>query len=203
MPPSWIARLRGLRQSHAGAAAFAEDALVGDFVVLRFAAQILGRDLLQLLLGVHRDRMRRARHRVRGLAATGDAGPRQILRRVSPGDFALFPRHAQDLGGHAVDIDAPIPCPDCRCRIECRVLPSGLITNSPSKPIDPPEQALARNANTRAPSVPLRLGWAFRSSHWNCSAPRSSASLMNALVDMRRLPVCSRAAQPAPCLRER
>ena len=112
--------LRGLRQSHAGAAALAEDALVGDLVILGLAAEILGRDLLQLLLGVHRRRVRRARHRVRRLAAAGDAGPRQVLRRVAPGDVALLPRHAEHLGGHAVDVDHRLGAEVADAGLECR-----------------------------------------------------------------------------------
>ena len=42
--------LGGLRQSHAGAAAFAEHALVGDFIILGLSAKIFRGDLLQLLL---------------------------------------------------------------------------------------------------------------------------------------------------------
>ena len=61
--------LRRLRQRHAGAAALAEDALVGDLVILGLPAEILRRDLLQLLLRVHPRGVRRARHRVDGLAA--------------------------------------------------------------------------------------------------------------------------------------
>ena len=53
--------LRRLRQRHA-APPPAEDAFVGDLVVLRPAAERLRRDLLQLLLRVGGRRMRRARH---------------------------------------------------------------------------------------------------------------------------------------------
>ena len=42
-----------MRQGHARATAFAEDALVGHLVVLGLAAEIFRRDFLQLLLRVH------------------------------------------------------------------------------------------------------------------------------------------------------
>ena len=89
---------RGLRQSHAGATALAENTLVGDLVIRGSASKTLRRDFLELLRRVHPRRMRRARHGVDGLAAAAVAGPRQILRRVSPGDLALVPRHAYQLG---------------------------------------------------------------------------------------------------------
>src|ERR1700730_5012969 len=55
------------------------------------------------------------------------------------------------------------------------ILPSGLITHSPSKPTEPPTKQLVATPMPRA-LVPLRLGRALRFSHWNCSTPRSSAS---------------------------
>ena len=76
--------LRGLRQGHALAATFVEDAFVRDFILLRLAAVGLGGDLLQLLLCVHGHGVRRSRHGVGGLAAAGDAGPGQILARCCP-----------------------------------------------------------------------------------------------------------------------
>ena len=76
--------LRGLRQGHAPAAALAEDALVGDFILLRFAAVSLGGNLLQLLFRIHRHGVCRSCHGVRRLAATGNAGPRQVLARYCP-----------------------------------------------------------------------------------------------------------------------
>src|ERR1035441_4586720 len=89
--------LRRLRQSHTGTTALTEDALVGDHVILGPAAQILCRDFLKLLLGVHRCRMCCARHRVGRLTAAGYTGKGKVPRRVTPDDIALFPRHAQDL----------------------------------------------------------------------------------------------------------
>ena len=98
--------LGGLRQCHAGAAVLlAEDALVRDFVILRAAAETLGRDFLEPLPGCHRYRMRRARHRVCGLAAARHAGERQVLRGVAPDDIALFPGDAEHLRTHAMDVN--------------------------------------------------------------------------------------------------
>ena len=96
--------LRRLRQRHALAAALVEDAFVRDFVLLRLAAVGLGRDFLQLLLAVHGHGVRRPRHGVSGLAASGDAGPGQVLGGIAPGDIALLPRHAQHFGHYAVNI---------------------------------------------------------------------------------------------------
>ena len=62
------------------------------------------------------------------------------------------------------------------------ILPSGLMTNSPSTPIDPAVNVLWLTA-TPVTLVPLR--WplrCLRSSQLKSSAPRSSASLMYALV---------------------
>src|SRR6185503_2139262 len=96
--------LCGLRQAHTSAAPLAEDALVGDLIVLRPAAEILGRNLLQPPPALGGNRMRRARHRMGGLAAARGAGPWQVLRRISPRDYDLFPWHAHHLRGHPVDI---------------------------------------------------------------------------------------------------
>src|SRR5580700_5735926 len=96
--------LSGMRQGHAGTPASPEDTFVGNLIILGLAAKVLGRNLLQLLSGVHRRRMRRAGHGMGRLAATGRAGPWQVLRRVAPCDFALFPRHAENLSDHAMDI---------------------------------------------------------------------------------------------------
>src|SRR5579862_1982353 len=65
--------------------------------------------------------------------------------------------------------------------------PSGLITNRPSNPIDPPTKQLEETPTPRT-MVPLRFGRARRSFHWNCSAPRSKASFRNALVECPRVP---------------
>src|SRR5207244_11599297 len=67
--------------------------------------ETLGGDLLKLLPGVHRHRMRRPRHRVRRLAAAGGTGPRQVLQRAAPQDVALLPRHAKDVCGDAMHVE--------------------------------------------------------------------------------------------------
>ena len=74
--------LRRLRQRHA--AAGARDALVRDGVLLGRAAVHLRGDLLQLLDRVGGRRVRRARVRVRRLAAARHAAPRQVLARCGP-----------------------------------------------------------------------------------------------------------------------
>ncbi len=82
------------------------DTLVGDLVILRVAAaETLRRDLLELLSGVHRRRMRRPRHRVCRLAAAGHAGERKVLRRIAPYDIALLPRHTQNFRACTMDVD--------------------------------------------------------------------------------------------------
>src|ERR1039457_1304459 len=83
--------LRSLRQSHAGASTLTEYALVGDIVSLWLAAECLRRDFLELLLRVHRGRVRRACHCMGRLAAAGDAGERKVFRRVAPYNVALLP----------------------------------------------------------------------------------------------------------------
>ena len=65
--------------------------------------------------------------------------------------------------------------------------PSGLITNSPSYPMEPAKKPLDDTPTPRT-LVPLRFGRAIRSFHLNCSEPRSSASFRNALVEWPRLP---------------
>src|SRR5579862_5806726 len=97
--------LRCLRQRYPSAAALAKDAFIRDFILLGLAAEFLGRDLLQFLLAVHCSSMRGASHRVRGLASSRDAGPRQVLGCVAPGYVALFPRHIQNFGDDPVYIE--------------------------------------------------------------------------------------------------
>src|SRR5579883_251465 len=97
--------LRRLSQRHARAAALPEHLLVGDIVLFRTAAEALGGDLLQALLSLHRNRMRRASHRVRSLASAGYAGPGQMLGVRAPAHIALLPRYAEDFGCHAVNVD--------------------------------------------------------------------------------------------------
>src|SRR5271165_1234725 len=96
--------LRGLRQTHAGASTLTEYALVGDIVSLWLSAEFLRRDFLELLLGVHRGRVRRACHRVGCLAAAGNAGERKVLRRVAPCNVALLPRNSQNFGACTVNV---------------------------------------------------------------------------------------------------
>src|SRR6516225_631591 len=48
--------------------------------------------------------MRGPRVRVRRLAATRDAAPRQVLAGVAPGDVHLLPWHADHLGRHAMAV---------------------------------------------------------------------------------------------------
>ena len=97
--------LRGLRQSHSRSAALGKNAFVGDFIMLRLAAEFFGRDFLQFLLGIHRCRVCRSRHRMRGLATTGNARPWQILCRVAPGQVAFFPRHTKHLSNDAMTVN--------------------------------------------------------------------------------------------------
>src|SRR5271165_6097811 len=96
--------LRGLRQSHAGATAPAENALLGNLVLLGAAAELLRRNLLEFLLGVHRGRVRRACHGMGRLAAAGNAGERKVLRRVAPYNVALLPRNSQNFGARTVNV---------------------------------------------------------------------------------------------------
>src|SRR5208337_4515178 len=96
--------LRGLRQSHAGASTLTEYALVGDIVSLWLTAEFLRRNFLELLLGVHRGRVRRACHCMGRLAAAGNAGEGKVLRRVSPCNVALLPRNSQDFGACTVNV---------------------------------------------------------------------------------------------------
>ena len=71
---------------------------------IRVAAVRLRGDLLQLLDGIRARRVRRARVRVRRLAAARHAAPRQVLAGVSPGEVDLLPRHADHFGRDAVAI---------------------------------------------------------------------------------------------------
>src|SRR5450755_2246349 len=96
--------LRGLREGHAGATAFAENAFVRYDVLLRLAAKFLRGDFLKLLLSGHRRGIRRPCHGVRRLASAGDASERKISRRVTPDYVAFFPRHAENLGPRAMYI---------------------------------------------------------------------------------------------------
>src|SRR5579872_1587068 len=68
--------LRGLRQSHAGASAFAEDLLVADIILFGAAAEAFGRNLLQPFLGFFGHGVCRAGHSVSSLASARYARPR-------------------------------------------------------------------------------------------------------------------------------
>src|ERR1700733_194388 len=96
--------LRGLRQSHAHATAFAENAFVRDHILLWLAAQFLRRDLLKPLLSGHRRGIPCPRHGMRRLTSAGNTGERQISRRVAPDNIAFFPRHAENLCTGAMHI---------------------------------------------------------------------------------------------------
>ena len=102
------------------AAALAKDALVRNFVLLRLSAESLGGDLLELLFSIHRSRMCRAGHGMGGLASAGDAGPREILGGIAPGDIAFFPRHTQNFGDGAVHIDHRLGSQVADARLESR-----------------------------------------------------------------------------------
>src|SRR5580704_16440781 len=65
---------------------------------------ILSGDLLKFCDGVRRYGIRGACHGVSCLAAAGGASPGQVFRRVTPGDLALFPGHAQKFGDHTMDV---------------------------------------------------------------------------------------------------
>ena len=155
-------------------------------VAVRAAAERLGGDLLQLLDRVGRRRMRRARVRVRRLAAARHAGPRQVLGRVAPGHDHLLPRHAHHLGGDAVHIAE---------RLGAEVADAGLdvhpaVRLDDEQPVEP-GRAGDERAHGHADAAHLRAdalaGCALRSSQLNSSAPLSSASLTNALVQYRTL----------------
>src|ERR1051326_830279 len=96
--------LRSLRQSHAPAAAFWRHALIRNYVIFRFTAEGLGRNLLKFALRIQGRSLCRAGHRMSGLAATRDAGPRQVLRSISPGDIAFLPRHTEHLRNYTVNV---------------------------------------------------------------------------------------------------
>ena len=76
-----------------------------DLVVLGPAAEIAGGDLAQLADGVVRRGVVGPGHRVDGLAAVRRAGPRHVLAGVAPHHLDLLPRHAEDFGRHARDVD--------------------------------------------------------------------------------------------------
>ena len=62
------------------------------------------------------------------------------------------------------------------------ILPSGLMTNNPSKPTDPATKLLTATPTPRTFEPTRWPDRALRSSQPNTSLPRSSACLMNELV---------------------
>ena len=80
------------------------------------------------------------------------------------------------------------------------ILPSGLMTNRPSNPVEPATNVLTATPTPRTFEPTRWPDCAFRSSHWNISAPLSSASFTNALVRVPALAARVRRARPAPCL---
>ena len=74
------------------------DTAVGHRVALRTAAALERRDLLKFLLEILRRREIRARVRVNRLAAGLRRAPREVLARVAPDRFDLFPRHVELFG---------------------------------------------------------------------------------------------------------
>src|SRR5690606_4875851 len=77
---------------------FPDRRLVADIVVVRLAAEIHRRDLLELRERVLRGDVVRARHRERRVAAELADVPRQVLARVAALDDAVLPAHLQHLG---------------------------------------------------------------------------------------------------------
>src|ERR1035437_6518972 len=114
--------LRGLRQSHAGASAVAKYALVGNIIILRLAAELIGCNLLEFLPGIHRGRIGSACHCVGRLASAGNTGERKVLRRVAPYNIALLPRHSENFGSRAMHVDH---------RFRSEVADSGLEVHTP------------------------------------------------------------------------
>ena len=68
------------------------------------------------------------------------------------------------------------------------ILPSGLMTKRPSNPVDPATNVLTATPTPRTFEPTRCPDCAFRSSHRNISAPLSSASFRNALVQYWRWP---------------
>ena len=105
--------------------------------------------------------------------------------------FALFPGHAEKFGNHAMHVG-----PGFRSQIA----DAGLDID-PAIGLDDEQAVKARGAAGVATdryadaahlrAVPLAGVPTFRSFHLNCSEPRSSASLMNALVAYCCLPATS------------
>ena len=94
-----------------------------------------------------------------GLAAARDAGPRQILRRVAPGDIAFLPRNAEHFSSHAVDVAD---------RLGSEIADAGLDVESAvrlddEKPVEP-DGARRRNVLIETPTprtfVPFALAGA-------------------------------------------
>src|SRR6185369_198480 len=64
----------------------------------------LGRNLLQLVLGIHRRDISGARHRMSGLAAARGTSPGQVATGVAPRDFAFIPRYTEHFRSYAMAI---------------------------------------------------------------------------------------------------
>ena len=109
-----------------------------------------------LLLRVGRRRVRRARHRMRRLAAARDAGPRQVLATCCPRSRRPSPRARRAFRRRRGARRTPIRCRGCRCPDCTYMRPSGLMTSRPSNPIDPAEEGARPPRRRRAPSMPVR-----------------------------------------------
>ena len=173
--------LRGLSKGHAFASTLVKDAFVGYFILLRLAAVCFCRNFLQLLFAVHRDSMRSAGHRMRSLAAAGDASPWQVLAGVTPFDIALFPGNAQDLGDHPMHVTDGFRPKVADSRLDCdpaigsddeQPVVSGRAREEAARRYADSAHLCAAPLRTRDPFLPFKL-----------SEPRSSASLRNALVE--------------------
>src|ERR1022692_1775125 len=158
---------RCLRQRHAGATAFAENAFVRYHVLLRLPAKFLRRDFLKLLLSGHRRGVGCPRHGVRRLTSAGDAGERKISRRVAPDYVAFFPRHAENLRPRAMYIHHRLGSQVADSRLESDAA-IRLDDEKPVKSDGATNVTAQRNANaanfrayslrrTRDPLVPFEL----------------------------------------------
>src|SRR5271170_3547771 len=148
---------RRLRQTHASATAFAENAFVRYHVLLWLAAEFLRRDLLKLLSGSHCRGICGTRHGVGCLTSAGDTGEWKISRRVAPDYVAFFPRHSENLRPRAMYIDH---------RLGSQVSDSGLESNPAirldnEKPVE--SDGAANVAAQRNPNAPNFRAYLLRS----------------------------------------
>ncbi len=139
--------LRRLRKAQARAAAFAGDAQVGDLVIVRLPAQLLRRHFFQPLHALQAHRVRRARHRVRGLAAARGAGVRKDASTCRPRQCRRHPTARPEPQPPRDAHRSPLRFPDCRCPTGICTRPSGVITISPSKPSAATVEVRERNAH--------------------------------------------------------